>query len=332
MKAKSLIVLLLAGIWGVGSWWWYTCKVKGFCEVDTTAAQMASGTAATGVTALASADADQTNQGGAQTGADEADKADAGQAKADADKAAAEQAKADADKVDAEQAKTDADNAAAEQAKADADKAATEQTQTGDADKAATEQAKADADNAAAEQAKADADKAAAEQAKADADNAAAEQAKADADNAAAEQAKADADKAAVEQAKADADKVTMETDSATQGSDIGPATLTFPTGSANPKLADSTQAYFEKVAQFLKDNSSATVTIVGHTDSQGNPARNKALGLKRAEMLQKTLVDLGAPKDRVTASSQGADQPIADNNTEEGRKKNRRVVITPAK
>ena len=322
MKAKSLIVLLLAGIWGVGSWWWYTCKVKGFCEVDTTAAQMASGTAATGVTALASADADadQTNQGGAQTGADEADKADA------------EQAKADADKVDAEQAKTDADNAAAEQAKADADKAATEQTQTGDADKAATEQAKADADNAAAEQAKADADKAAAEQAKADADNAAAEQAKADADNAAAEQAKADADKAAVEQAKADADKVTMETDSATQGSDIGPATLTFPTGSANPKLADSTQAYFEKVAQFLKDNSSATVTIVGHTDSQGNPARNKALGLKRAEMLQKTLVDLGAPKDRVTASSQGADQPIADNNTEEGRKKNRRVVITPAK
>ncbi|MGB3918153.1 MAG: OmpA family protein [Thiothrix litoralis] len=320
MKAKSLIVLLLAGIWGVGSWWWYTCKVKGFCEVDTTAAQMASGTAATGVTALASADADQTNQGGAQTGADEADKADAGQAKADADKADAEQAKADADKVDAEQAKTDADNAAAEQAKADADKAATEQTQTGDADKAATEQAKADADNAAAEQAKADAD------------NAAAEQAKADADNAAAEQAKADADKAAVEQAKADADKVTMETDSTTQGSDIGPATLTFPTGSANPKLADSTQAYFEKVAQFLKDNSSATVTIVGHTDSQGNPARNKALGLKRAEMLQKTLVDLGAPKDRVTASSQGADQPIADNNTEEGRKKNRRVVITPAK
>ena len=320
MKAKSLIVLLLAGIWGVGSWWWYTCKVKGFCEVDTTAAQMASGTAATGVTALASADADQTNQGGAQTGADEADKADAEQAKADADKADAEQAKADADKVDAEQAKTDADNAAAEQAKADADKAATEQTQTGDADKAATEQAKADADNAAAEQAKADAD------------NAAAEQAKADADNAAAEQAKADADKAAVEQAKADADKVTMETDSATQGSDIGPATLTFPTGSANPKLADSTQAYFEKVAQFLKDNSSATVTIVGHTDSQGNPARNKALGLKRAEMLQKTLVDLGAPKDRVTASSQGAVQPIADNNTEEGRKKNRRVVITPAK
>ena len=123
-----------------------------------------------------------------------------------------------------------------------------------------------------------------------------------------------------------------METDSTTQGSDIGPATLTFPTGSANPKLAASTTAYFEKVATFLKDNSGASVTIVGHTDNQGDPTRNKALGLKRAEMLQKTLITLGVPKDRVTASSQGADQPIADNNTEEGRKKNRRVVITPTK
>ena len=41
MKAKSLIVLLLAGIWGVGSWYWYTCKVKGFCGADMTTAQMA---------------------------------------------------------------------------------------------------------------------------------------------------------------------------------------------------------------------------------------------------------------------------------------------------
>ncbi len=32
MKLRTLVVLLLAGIWGVGSWWWYTCKVKGFCS------------------------------------------------------------------------------------------------------------------------------------------------------------------------------------------------------------------------------------------------------------------------------------------------------------
>ncbi len=213
MKAKSLIVLLLAGIWGVGSWWWYTCKVKGFCGADTSSAQIAAGTAVTGAAALSGSASD------------------------------------------------------------------------------AVKNDKADAD----------------------------------------EKAKADADKAAAD-AKADADKVTMEATSNNQNGDIGPATLTFPTGSANPQLAASTKAYFEKVAQFLKDNSNAKVTIVGHTDNKGDPAKNKALGLKRAEMLQKTLIDLGAPKDRVSAASEGADKPIADNNTEEGRKKNRRVEITPVK
>ncbi|UJS22751.1 OmpA family protein [Thiothrix winogradskyi] len=309
MKAKSLIVLLLAGIWGVGSWWWYTCKVKGFCGADISSAQIAAGTAATGAAALSGSASDAAKNDKAN-----ADKvaADA-QAKADADKAAAdEKAKADADKAAADaQAKPDTDKAAADaQAKPGADKAA------------ADEKAKADADKAAAdEKAKADADKAAAD-----------EKAKADADKATADaQAKADADKAAAE-AKADADKVTMETTSTNQNGDIGPATLTFPTGSANPQLAASTKAYFEKVAQFLKDNSNAKVTIVGHTDNKGDPAKNKALGLKRAEMLQKTLIDLGAPKDRVSAASEGADKPIADNNTEEGRKKNRRVEITPVK
>ena len=48
--------------------------------------------------------------------------------------------------------------------------------------------------------------------------------------------------------------------------------------------------------------------------------------------MLQKMLVDNGAPKDRINAASEGPDKPIADNTTEEGRKKNRRVEITPVK
>jgi outer membrane protein OmpA-like peptidoglycan-associated protein len=270
MKMKSLIVLLLAGIWGVGSWWWYTCKIKGFCGADTTAAQIATGTTAAGISGLANTTDD------------------AAKAKADADKAAADA-----------QAKTDADKAAADaQAKTDADKAA------------ADAQAKADADKAAADaQAKADADKAAADA-----------------------QAKADADKAAAEQAKADADKVTIETSASTNGADIGPATLHFPTGSANPQLAESTKAYFEKVSKFLKDNGTAKVTIVGHTDNKGDAAKNKALGLKRAEMLQQMLVKLGAPKDRVSAASEGADKPIADNGSEDGRKKNRRVELTPIK
>ncbi|CAA6801998.1 MAG: Unknown protein, partial [uncultured Thiotrichaceae bacterium] len=34
MKFKTLLVLLLAGLWGTGSWWWYTCKIKGLCQPD----------------------------------------------------------------------------------------------------------------------------------------------------------------------------------------------------------------------------------------------------------------------------------------------------------
>jgi outer membrane protein OmpA-like peptidoglycan-associated protein len=256
MKLKSLIVLLLAGIWGVGSWWWYTCKVKGFCEAGQHATQVAAGTAAGTAGAIATSE------------------------KSDADKAAADA-----------------------QAKADADKAA------------ADAQTKADADKAAADaQAKADEEKAAADA-----------------------QAKADEEKAAADaQAKADAaaGKITMETNEAAPdtGTGIDPALMYFPSGSANPQLADSAKAYFEKVATFLKDNASGKVTIVGHTDNKGKADKNKALGQKRAEMIKKMLTDMGAPADRIQASSEGPDKPVADNNTEEGRQKNRRVEVTPAK
>ncbi|QTR48771.1 OmpA family protein [Candidatus Thiothrix anitrata] len=308
MKLKSLIVLLLAGIWGVGSWWWYTCKVKGFCEAGQHATQVAAGTAAGTAGAIATSE------------------------KSDADKAAADaQAKADADKA-----------AADAQTKADADKAAADAQTKADADKAAADaQAKADADKAAADaQAKADEEKAAADaQAKADEEKAAADaQAKADEEKAAADaQAKADEEKAAADaQAKADAaaGKITMETNEAAPdtGTGIDPALMYFPSGSANPQLADSAKAYFEKVATFLKDNASGKVTIVGHTDNKGKADKNKALGQKRAEMIKKMLTDMGAPADRIQASSEGPDKPVADNNTEEGRQKNRRVEVTPAK
>ena len=346
MKAKSLIVLLLAGIWGVGSWWWYTCKVKGFCGADT-AAQMASGAAAT---AGKSAQGDIDSDGDGIPDAKEASMGlDANKADSDGDgisdfiELARDPQDTDGDgKIDAidddddgdgvltsaENPDPNGDGNTDDAADANGNKLADHldagATGAGNADKQTTDANKTVADD----KAKADADKATADaKAKADADKAAADaKAKADADKAAAD-TKADADKAA-----ADAGKVTMETGAATQGSDIGPATLHFPTGSANPQLAAETKTYFEKVAKFLKDNSTAKVTIVGHTDNKGDAAKNKALGLKRAEMLQKTLIGLGAPQERVTASSEGPDKPIADNGTEEGRTKNRRVEINPVK
>ncbi|WGZ96049.1 MAG: OmpA family protein [Candidatus Thiothrix putei] len=336
MKAKSLIVLLLAGIWGVGSWWWYTCKVKGFCGAETNSAQIAAGTAATGAAALSGAASDAGDKSSDDMtdtdgdGIPDAKEKDLGldPSKEDSDgdgisdfiELARDPQDTDGNgKIDALDDDDDGDGILTIKENADPngdgnvdDASDTNNNQLADyLDPAAN----GGDSSKTADARKTDADKADSDKAATDA------------------KAKADADKAAAEEkAKADADKVTMETANTNQNGDIGPATLTFPTGSANPQLADSTKEYFKKVAQFLKDNSSAKVTIIGHTDNKGDPAKNKALGLKRAEMLQKTLVDLGAPKDRVSASSEGANKPIADNNTEEGRKKNRRVEITPVK
>ncbi|MEZ5452513.1 MAG: OmpA family protein [Thiothrix sp.] len=356
MKTKSLLVLLLAGIWGVGSWWWYTCKVKGFCGADTTAAQVATGAAA-GAAALSGAGKD-TGQGTENSKAGETAEGDIdsdgdGVPDAKEEMLGTDPTKEDSDsdgisdfielardpqdtdsdgKIDAIDDDDDNDGVLTVNENADPNGDGNVDDAVDSNGNQIADYLDAGADGSSATQQagtdKADADQAAeADQAKADADKAATDQAKADADKAAADQAKAEAD-----QAKADADKVTMETSSDTKAGDIGPAILHFPTGSANPQLAATTKAYFEQVAKFLKDNTSAKVTIVGHTDNVGNPAKNKALGLKRAEMMQQMLIDLGAPKDRISASSEGPDKPVADNKTEEGRKKNRRVEITPVK
>ena len=389
MKLKSLLVLLLAGIWGIGSWWWYTCKIKGFCGAERTSAQVAAGTAAgaasvagmDGNAAKTEGEADEDGDGlsdtkEAQLGLDPTNEDTDGDGISDGIEMAQSLTQdTDGDgKIDALDDDDDGDGVLTKQENPDpngdgnvddaADKnnnqiadyldpaakevietTTTTVTTTTDTDTAAQVKAEADKGSDAAkteaDQAKAEADKAA-EQAKADADKAAADakakedaakaDAKAEADKAA-EQAKADADKAAADaKAKEDANKITLEEAAPVQGTDIGPATLNFPTGSANPQLADSTKAYFTKVADFLKANSGSKVTVVGHTDSQGDATKNKELGLKRAEMLLQMLVDMGAPKEQIEASSEGEAKPIADNKTEAGRKKNRRVEIKPIK
>ncbi len=374
MKLKSLLVLLLAGIWGVGSWWWYTCKIKGFCGADVKTAQVAAGVASGGAALSSGAgnssstddtkDSDNDgipdlkeielglNPNNADTDGDgvadgkevalglKANQEDTdGDGISDAIELAQSSQDTDGDgKINALDNDDDGDgvltaderpdpngdgnvddatdsngNKIADYLEKSVNPAVSTQTAAGDAEKLAAEQkAKEEADKklAAEQKAKEEADK-----------KLAAEQ-----------KAKEESEKLAAEQkAKEEADKVTIET-TTTQGGDIGPATLHFPTGSANPELATETKAYFEKVAQYLKANPNSKITIVGHTDNKGDAAKNKALGLKRAEMLQKMLVDSGAPKERVSAASEGPNKPIADNATEEGRKKNRRVEITPIK
>jgi outer membrane protein OmpA-like peptidoglycan-associated protein len=70
-------------------------------------------------------------------------------------------------------------------------------------------------------------------------------------------------------------------------------------------------------------------VAIEGHTDSDGSAGSNQSLSERRANAVLTYLSDRGVPADRLTAAGFGADRPIADNATPEGRSQNRRIEFT---
>ena len=68
-------------------------------------------------------------------------------------------------------------------------------------------------------------------------------------------------------------------------------------------------------------------VSIIGHTDSMGTDAYNIALGQRRADSVKSKLIEMGLSSDRiVSTSSRGESEPIATNETAEGRAENRRI------
>ena len=130
---------------------------------------------------------------------------------------------------------------------------------------------------------------------------------------------------------KAAEDEVTVEPVTAETATTIQGSRLYFPFRSAEPKLSKSAATYFAKVAKWLKESADNKVTLTGHTDNVGAEAANKRLGLKRAEIIKTMLVKQGAPKNQIKLDSKGESTPIKSNKTQKGRKKNRRVELTPS-
>ena len=77
-----------------------------------------------------------------------------------------------------------------------------------------------------------------------------------------------------------------------------------------------------------LKEYKDTTITVSGHTDSQGDAAYNQRLSQDRAGSVAGYLVNRGVASSRVSAVGFGKTQPIADNSTEAGRSQNRRVEV----
>jgi outer membrane protein OmpA-like peptidoglycan-associated protein len=84
-----------------------------------------------------------------------------------------------------------------------------------------------------------------------------------------------------------------------------------------------------DDLAKLLKEHSKDWVlNLDGHTDNQGDPAKNMLLSEKRAKAVMKYLVKKGVKADKIKVEWHGSTKPIADNATKEGQQKNRRVEM----
>jgi outer membrane protein OmpA-like peptidoglycan-associated protein len=108
------------------------------------------------------------------------------------------------------------------------------------------------------------------------------------------------------------------------------PESITFPTDSdvVMPAFLPSLRS----VAQSLQNYPNTTVQVIGHTDSTGSAAYNQGLSERRAQAVTNVLVNSGVPAWRIQSLGRGFNQPVASNDTPQGRAANRRVeiVITP--
>jgi len=92
--------------------------------------------------------------------------------------------------------------------------------------------------------------------------------------------------------------------------------------------LQKGAEGEIERIFQFLVENGTYVVEIQGHTDSSGSDKVNLRLSQKRAERVREALIKKGIDSERIKAKGYGESQPIADNNSKEGRRKNRRVEL----
>jgi outer membrane protein OmpA-like peptidoglycan-associated protein len=99
---------------------------------------------------------------------------------------------------------------------------------------------------------------------------------------------------------------------------------LFFNTGSATIK--EESYKVLDAVVKVLKENPSYKLNIDGHTDNTGDADSNMKLSQERANAAKAYMVEKGIAADRLTATGYGITKPAADNSTEEGRAKNRRV------
>ncbi len=101
---------------------------------------------------------------------------------------------------------------------------------------------------------------------------------------------------------------------------------ITFATNSS--EISSTHKSQLKDLADLVAKYPNAIVEVEGHTDSMGSAKYNKWLSERRAQTVKQYLMtELSLPENKVNSTGYGEEQPIADNNTAEGRAENRRVV-----
>lgn len=93
-------------------------------------------------------------------------------------------------------------------------------------------------------------------------------------------------------------------------------------------QLTANAQQILNDVADKLQANENVNVRLEGHTDSVGDDAYNKDLSQRRADSVKEYLTSRGISESRMQATGYGEEQPVAGNNTQQGRAENRRVEL----
>ena len=101
---------------------------------------------------------------------------------------------------------------------------------------------------------------------------------------------------------------------------------LLFDTGRAT--LQPASQEQLTNIADILKAYPQVKIRIGGYTDNTGDPAANLQLSQQRADNVMAELTRLGVDPSRMNAKGYGDENPVADNSTEDGRQKNRRISL----
>ncbi|KAA0996750.1 OmpA family protein [Pseudomonas sp. ANT_J12] len=106
--------------------------------------------------------------------------------------------------------------------------------------------------------------------------------------------------------------------------SDAGNVLFAFDKSDLTPAARSQLDALMAK----LQNADVVSIKVVGHTDSKGSDAYNQALSERRASSVAAYLLSQGLAPNKLTSEGRGESEPVADNETEEGRAKNRRVEL----